>query len=171
MPVILPDTFEGTGDRTHRDPERSLQRVVWLMPNAFFVITGRSRLRWADQGLHGQLDRTGRAAWPGLAHLARLAGDFPTALTAAETLGRPGRHHRALGDVHWVQGDMNRAATAYEAARNDAELHGVAGERATSQAQRAFVLAFTDPDRTDDKIHLAQQLLTKLRGTAEPTCW
>ncbi|OKJ27982.1 hypothetical protein [Streptomyces sp. CB01580] len=115
MPVILPDAFEGTGDRTHRDPERSLQRVVWLMPNAFVVITGRSRLRWADQGLHGQLDRTGRAAWPGLAHLARLAGDFPTALTAAETLGRPGRHHRALGDVHWVQGDMNRAATAYEA--------------------------------------------------------
>ncbi|MFE7424906.1 hypothetical protein [Streptomyces sp. NPDC057545] len=47
----------------------------------------------------------------------------------------------------------------------------VAGERATSQAQRAFVLAFTDPDRADDEIRLAQQLLTKLRGTAEPTCW
>ncbi|MFF9076883.1 hypothetical protein ACF1A9_32025 [Streptomyces sp. NPDC014872] len=168
MPVILPDTFEGTGDRTHRAPERSLQRVVWLMPNAFFVITGRSRLRWADQGLHGQLDRTGRAARPGPPGPTRRR--LPHRLTAAETLGRPGRHHRALGDAHWAQGDMNRAATAYEATRNEAEHHGVAGERATSQAQRAFVLAFTDPDRADDEIHLAQQLLTKLRRTAEPTC-
>ncbi|MEU1124664.1 ATP/GTP-binding protein [Streptomyces sp. NPDC005899] len=67
VPVILLDTFEDTGDRTHRDLERLLQRVVWLMPNAFFVITGRSRLQWADDGLQGQLDWTGRSAWPGLA--------------------------------------------------------------------------------------------------------
>ncbi|WP_330481476.1 ATP/GTP-binding protein [Streptomyces sp. NBC_00724] len=67
VPVILLDTFEDTGDRTHRDLERLLQRVVWLMPNAFFLVTGRSRLQWADEGLQGQLDWTGPSAWPGLA--------------------------------------------------------------------------------------------------------
>ena len=55
-PVILLDTFEDVGDRTHRDLERLLQRVVWLMPNAFFIVTGRSRLQWADDALQGQLD-------------------------------------------------------------------------------------------------------------------
>ncbi|MDX5569975.1 ATP/GTP-binding protein, partial [Streptomyces sp. ID05-04B] len=64
-PVILLDTFEDTGDR-HRDFERLLQRLVWLMPNVFFVIGGRSRLPWADPALHGQLDWTGPTAWPGL---------------------------------------------------------------------------------------------------------
>lgn len=65
-PVILFDTFEDVGDRTNRDLERLLQRIVWLMPNAMFVITGRNRLQWAEVGLQGQLDRTGPAAWPGL---------------------------------------------------------------------------------------------------------
>ncbi|WP_405720812.1 ATP/GTP-binding protein [Streptomyces sp. NBC_00046] len=122
--------------------------------------TGASR-----QGMQLVADGGGRlapAARRGLAHLARLDGDFPAALAAAETLGREGRHHRVMGDLWWVQGDMNRAATAYEAARNDAEHHGVAGERATSQAQRAFVLAFTDPGRADDELELAQQLLSGL---------
>ncbi|MCX4729333.1 hypothetical protein [Streptomyces sp. NBC_01306] len=75
------------------------------------------------------------------------------------------------GDVHWAQGDMDRAAAAYEAARNEAEDHGVAGERATSQAQRAFVLAFTDPGLAADELDLAQQLLTglDLRATALTT--
>lgn len=66
-PVILFDSFEETGDRTHRDFERLLQRIVWLMPNAFFLVTGRNRLQWAEEGLHGQLDWSGPAAWPGLA--------------------------------------------------------------------------------------------------------
>ncbi|MGW7688403.1 hypothetical protein ACWGMA_05865 [Streptomyces asiaticus] len=66
VPVILLDTFEDTGDR-HRDTERLLQRLVWLMPNAFFVIAGRNRLAWADPALQGQLDFTGPHAWPGLA--------------------------------------------------------------------------------------------------------
>ncbi|MFE3143383.1 hypothetical protein [Streptomyces scopuliridis] len=57
---------------------------------------------------------------------------------------------------------MTRAAAAYEAARTEAEQHGIAGERATAQAQRAFVLAFTDPGRADDELALAQQLLTGL---------
>ncbi|WP_323181428.1 hypothetical protein [Streptomyces sp. NBC_00154] len=78
VPVILLDTFEDTGDRTHRDLERLLQRVVWLMPNAFFLVTGRSRLQWADEGLQGQLDWTGPSAWPGLA-----AHDIPVPRHAA----------------------------------------------------------------------------------------
>ncbi|MER8091633.1 hypothetical protein ACFVZR_37290 [Streptomyces sp. NPDC058316] len=41
VPVVLLDTFEDTGDRTHRDLERLLQRIMWLMPNAFFIVTGR----------------------------------------------------------------------------------------------------------------------------------
>ncbi|MGW7620355.1 hypothetical protein ACWGLG_31905 [Streptomyces antimycoticus] len=72
-PVILLDTFEDTGDR-HRDAERLLQRLVWLMPNCFFVISGRNRLQWADDALQGQLDYTGPAAWPGLAPPLRAAG-------------------------------------------------------------------------------------------------
>lgn len=74
-PVILFDSFEEVGDRTHRDFERLLQRVVWLMPNAFFVLTGRNRLQWAEDGLQGQLDWTGPTAWPS------LAGHVPGART------------------------------------------------------------------------------------------
>ncbi|GAA2160275.1 hypothetical protein [Actinomadura napierensis] len=65
-PLILLDTFEDVGDRTHRDFERLVQRMVWLMPNALFVITGRNRLQWDDPDLEGQLDWTGPAAWPQL---------------------------------------------------------------------------------------------------------
>ncbi|MGW2393981.1 ATP/GTP-binding protein [Streptomyces lydicamycinicus] len=83
-PVILLDAFEETGDRNHRDLERLLQRVVWLMPNAFFVVTGRSRLQWADGALQGQLDWTGPTAWPGL-----TAHDLPHARTG--TVGGRGR--------------------------------------------------------------------------------
>ncbi|MFC9622309.1 hypothetical protein ACFTXM_20715 [Streptomyces sp. NPDC056930] len=65
MPGVLLDSFEDTGDRTHRDLERLLQRPVWRTPNVFFVITGRSRLQWAEEGLQGQLDWTGPSAGPG----------------------------------------------------------------------------------------------------------
>ncbi|MEG9551668.1 ATP/GTP-binding protein [Streptomyces baarnensis] len=106
--------------------------------------------------------RLAPAARRGLAHLARLAGDFPTAHAVVPTLGWAGRHHRVDGDIWWPHGDMQRAAAAYEAARNEAAQHGVAGERATSQAQRAFALAFTDPDVAHDEIDLAEQLLTGL---------
>ncbi|MER7050109.1 ATP/GTP-binding protein [Streptomyces jumonjinensis] len=82
-PVVLLDTFEETADR-HRDLERLLQRLVYLMPNVLFVISGRSRLAWADPALHGQLDWTGPTVWPGLAPGAgagaggrqRLVGDL-----------------------------------------------------------------------------------------------
>jgi len=66
-PVILMDTFEEVSDRTHRDLERLVQRVVWLMPNALFVATGRNRLQWDDATLEGQLDWAGPSNWPLLA--------------------------------------------------------------------------------------------------------
>ncbi|WP_461086922.1 hypothetical protein [Streptomyces deserti] len=43
-----------------------------------------------------------------------------------------------------------------------AEEHAVAGKRATSQAQRAFALAFTHRDQAADEIDLGHQLLTGL---------
>ncbi|WP_190137850.1 ATP/GTP-binding protein [Streptomyces longispororuber] len=117
------------------------------------------------QGMQAVADGGGRlapAARRGLVHLARLAGDFPTAYATAQTLGWAGRQHRVEGDILWPHGDMDRAAAAYAAARDQAEQHGVAGERATSQAQRALVLAFTDPDTADDELHLTDQLLAGL---------
>ncbi|MFE0421537.1 ATP/GTP-binding protein [Streptomyces sp. NPDC058953] len=62
--VVLLDTFEDVGNRTHRDLERLIQRVVWLMPNVLFVITGRNRLQWDDTKLEGQLDWAGPRFWP-----------------------------------------------------------------------------------------------------------
>ncbi|WP_189749483.1 ATP/GTP-binding protein [Streptomyces tendae] len=117
------------------------------------------------RGMQHVADHGGRlaaAARRGLAHLARLAGDFPAARDAARTLGWEGRHHRVQGDIWWPHGEMDRAAAAYEAARREAEQHGVAGERATSQAQRAFVLAFTQPEHADDEVELARHLVTGL---------
>ncbi|MFE6853388.1 hypothetical protein ACFVDH_21685 [Streptomyces sp. NPDC057674] len=117
------------------------------------------------RGMQYVVDGDGRlasAARRGLAHLARLAGDFPAADAVVPDLGWPGRHHRVDGDIWWPHGDMPRAATAYKAARTEAEQHGVAGERATSQAQRAFALAFADPARAADEIELAHHLVAGL---------
>ncbi|WP_421109027.1 hypothetical protein [Streptomyces sp. NEAU-S77] len=93
------------------------------------------------------------------------------ALETAQTLGWAGRHHRVMGDVWWVPGDMTCPAAAYQAARGEAEQHGVAGERAACQAQCAFVLAFTDPEVADDELDLAEQLLAglDLRATSLTT--
>ncbi|MGX1885758.1 hypothetical protein [Streptomyces sp. NPDC055287] len=92
-PILL-DTFEDVGDRTHRDLERLIQRVVWLMPNAFFIVTGRSRLQWAEMALQGQLDYTGPAAWPGLAATAVV----PTVRTTATGAARSGGRQVLIGD-------------------------------------------------------------------------
>ncbi|MDQ8707576.1 ATP/GTP-binding protein [Streptomyces sp. LHD-70] len=98
----------------------------------------------------------------GLAHLARAAGDFPTALTTAQTLGWPGRGQRVLGDIHFAHGDMTAAATAYTAARTEAEQHGNKGEQAIAQAHLALTTAFTDPTRAESEIAHAEQLLAGL---------
>lgn len=91
----------------------------------------------ADQG-----GRLAPAARRGLAHAARLAGDFPTALAAAQNLGWEGRHQRVLGDLYWLQGQPERAAAAYLAGRTEAEQHGKAGEAAHNQATAEIDLAY-----------------------------
>ncbi|MFJ9931404.1 ATP/GTP-binding protein [Streptomyces misionensis] len=117
------------------------------------------------RGYQQVADGNGRlapAARRGLAQAARLAGDFPTAHAAAQTLGWEGRHHRVLGDLWWLQGEPERAAAAYLAGRTEAEQHGVAGEAAHNQALRALAVAFYDPRQADDEIDLAHQLLANL---------
>ncbi|TDU80673.1 hypothetical protein [Streptomyces sp. KS 21] len=104
----------------------------------------------------------------GLAHLARATGDFPTALSTAGALGWRGRGNRVLGDIHFAHGDMNQAATAFATARTEAEQHGNTREQAIAQAHLALAYAFADPDRANDEIALAEQLLAGLdqRATA-----
>ncbi|MEU5161189.1 ATP/GTP-binding protein [Streptomyces sp. NPDC020875] len=175
----LVETLSALARRQHEHRERTTARLTTvihtgLLPADLHDMALYYRAK-ADRDLgnsaasrHGMqavADGGGRlapAARRGLAHLARLAGDFPTALNTARTLGWEGRHHRVEGDVRWVQGDITRAAAAYQAARTEAEQHGKAGERATSQTQRAFTLAFTHPDRARDEIDLAENLLTGL---------
>lgn len=184
----LVETLSALARRQHEHRERTAQRLTAVVETGllpadlhrmaiyYLAKAQRDLGRSAEsrRGMQLVADGGGRlapAARRGLAHLARLAGDFPAALQAAETLGWEGRHHRVHGDVLWVQGDMGGAAAAYEAGRAEAELHGVAGERAHAQAQRAFVLAFTDPGVADDELALADQLLTglNLRATTLTT--
>lgn len=116
-------------------------------------------------GMQQVADADGRLAPKarrGLANLARLAGDFPTALATVPTLGWKGRHHRVLGDIHWSQADTAQAVAAFEAGRTEAEQHGAAGERAMTQVRLALALSFADPRRTADELALAHQLLDGL---------
>ncbi|MFD7206288.1 ATP/GTP-binding protein [Streptomyces sp. NPDC059893] len=106
--------------------------------------------------------RLASAARRGLAQAARLAGDFPTALAAAQQLGWEGRHMRVQGDLYWVQGEPERAAAAYLAGRTEAEAHAKAGEMAHNQALRSLAVALTDPCAADDELDLAEQLLVGL---------
>ncbi|MFB6811198.1 ATP/GTP-binding protein [Streptomyces sp. NPDC056387] len=135
------------------------EMAVYYLAKAHRDLGRSTESRRGMQYVADSTSRLAPSARRGLAHLARLGGDFPTALDTARTLGWAGRHHRVEGDVWWPHGDMHRAATAYQAARDEAEHHGVAGERATSQAQRAFALAFTDPAIADDELDLADHLL------------
>lgn len=91
-----------------------------------------------------------------------VASDFPTALAAAQNLGWEGRHQRALGDLHWLQGPPERAAAAYLAGRTEAEQHGNAGEAAHSQTLHAFAIALYAPDQATAGIDLVHQLLAGL---------
>ncbi|MFI8348041.1 hypothetical protein [Streptomyces sp. NPDC085596] len=97
---------------------------------------------------------------------ARLAvGARPTPRGQTRRAGRPDEGLSAAGGAAGC--DMDRAAAAYAAARDEAEHHGVTGERGNSQAHRAFALAFTDPAVADDELALAEQLLAgvDLRAT------
>ncbi|MGW0537987.1 ATP/GTP-binding protein [Streptomyces sp. NPDC003032] len=119
----------------------------------------------ARAGMQQVADAGGRLAPKarrGLANLARLAGDFPTALATAPTLGWKGRHHRVLGDIHWSHADITQAIAAFEAGRAEAEQHGAPGERAMTQVRLALAVSFADPHRADDELALAHQYLDGL---------
>jgi predicted negative regulator of RcsB-dependent stress response len=119
----------------------------------------------ARAGMQQVADADGRyapRARRGLANLARLAGDFPTALAAVPTLGWKGRHHRVLGDIHWSHANTDQAVAAFAAGRVEAEQHGAPGERAMAQVRLALALSFADPDRAADELVLAHQLLEGL---------
>ncbi|MEU0273783.1 SPOR domain-containing protein [Streptomyces sp. NPDC006307] len=148
--------------RTGLLPAELHEMAVYYLAKAHRDLGDSAASRHGMQLVAGGGGRLAPAARRGLAHLARLAGDFPTAYDTARTLGWAGRQHRVEGDILWPHAELDRAAAAYAAARVQAEQHGVAGERATSQAHRAFVLAFTDPAVADDELHLAEQLLTGL---------
>ncbi|PJN36662.1 ATP/GTP-binding protein [Streptomyces sp. CB02959] len=165
--------------RQHEHRQRTADRLTAvlqtrLLPDdltdmaTYYLAKAHRDLGQADasrRGMQHVADGDGRlapAARRGLAHLARIAGDFPTAHDAACTLGWKGRHHRVMGDLWWPHGAIDQALASYTAARAEAEEHGVAGERATSQAHLALVAAFADPTRADEEIALAQQLLDGL---------
>jgi hypothetical protein len=175
----LVETLSALARRQHEHREHTVARLTAVVDSGLLPTELRDmavyyrakaqrdlgRSQDSRDGMRMVADGGGRlapAARRGLAHLARLTGDFPTALRTAGTLGWAGRHHRVLGDVWWVQGDVARAAEAYRAARDEAEQHAVAGERATAQAQRAFTLAFADPALAQDELDLAHQLLVGL---------
>ncbi|MFJ9777868.1 ATP/GTP-binding protein [Kitasatospora sp. NPDC101157] len=157
-----------TGDRLTRVidsrllPEDLTDMALYYRAKAHRDLGRGAASRQGMQQVAAGTTRLAPAAQRGLVHLARLDGDFPTAHEAAQTLGWSGRQHRVLGDLAWVHAQMDQAAAHYTASRTDAEEHGVAGERATSQAQLAFVRALTDPEMADDDLDLAAQLLAGL---------
>ncbi|MFH8385334.1 ATP/GTP-binding protein [Kitasatospora sp. NPDC018058] len=147
---------------SHLLPEDLTDMALYYRAKAHRDLGRTGASRQGMQQVAAGTTRLAPAARRGLAHLARLDGDFPTAHAAAQTLGWAGRQNRVLGDLAWIHAHMDQAAANYEAARTDAERHAVAGERATAQAQLAFVRAFTAPETADDDLDLAAQLLAGL---------
>ncbi|MDG5801260.1 ATP/GTP-binding protein [Streptomyces ossamyceticus] len=175
----LVETLSAIARRQHEHRERTASRLSavlasGLLPDdlvelaTYYLAKAQRDLGLTDDSRRGMQrvasadGRLASAARRGLAHLSRLSGDFPTAVEAAGRLGWEGRHHRVLGDVWWVQGDMERAEAAYLAARSEAEEHGVVGEAAMVQAHLAFTVAFADPLRADDELDLSDRLLSRL---------
>lgn len=175
----LVETLSAIARRQHEHRERTAGRLSAvlaseLLPDdlvelaTYYLAKAQRDLGLTDDSRRGMQrvasadGRLASAARRGLAHLSRLSGDFPAAVEAAGRLGWEGRHHRVLGDVWWVQGDIERAIAAYLAARSEAEEHGAAGETAMSQAHLAFAVSFTDLLRADDELDLADRLLSCL---------
>jgi len=185
----LVETLSALARRQHEHREHTADRLTTVVATGllpatlddmavYYLAKAQRELGHSEASRHGMSrvaaggGRFAPAARRGLVHLARLAGDFPTALATALTLGWEGRHHRVLGEVWWPQGDLARAAEAFTAARTEAEQHTVTGEAATSEAataqsMRALAIAFLDPDQADHEIELATTLLRRvdLRAT------
>ncbi|MGA5823547.1 ATP/GTP-binding protein [Kitasatospora sp. NPDC094028] len=179
----LVETLSALGARQHEHRARTADRLTRVLDTEllpagladlalYYRAKAHRDLGRADasrQGMQQVADGTTRlapAARRGLAHLARLAGDFPAALATAHQLGWEGREHRVAGDVWWPHADIERATTAYRAAVADAEQHTAASERATAQAQLAFTTALAHPDQADAELDLAEQYLAGLNLTA-----
>ncbi|WP_332880964.1 ATP/GTP-binding protein [Streptomyces sp. NBC_00564] len=175
----LVELLSALARRQHENRARTVERLVavadiGLLPAELYEMAVYYRAKAQRDLGHTERSRQGMQlvaagggrlapnARRGLAHLSRLAGDFPTALEAAEHLGWAGRHHRVVGDVRWVQGNMPLAAQSFGAARAEAEEHGKSGEAAMSQAMRSFTLAFTTDPTTDDEIDLGEHLLAQV---------
>ncbi|WP_369383166.1 ATP/GTP-binding protein [Streptomyces sp. cg36] len=148
--------------RSHRLPDDLEEAAIYYLAKAHRDLGHTQESRRGMQRIASGGGRLAPAARRGLAHLSRLAGDFPATLEIAQSLGWEGRHHRIAGDVWWAHGDMQRASEAFQAARQEAEDHNVAGEAATCQAMRALALAFLDPNQADDELQLAQHLVDHL---------
>jgi tetratricopeptide (TPR) repeat protein len=70
LPMVFLDTFESLTRPGLEYAERLVNRIVFLMPNVLFVITGRDRLDWASPSLRCVLDYRGPSRWPGLGDAA-----------------------------------------------------------------------------------------------------
>ncbi|MGP3990803.1 ATP/GTP-binding protein [Streptomyces sp. 3N207] len=175
----LAELLTAIARRQHEHRERTAERLTAVLATGllsgelaelalYYRAKAHKDLGRTDTAVHGMrqvADTDGRLApraRRGLAQLARIAGDFPTALATIPTLGWEGRHHRVLAHIWWPHGDMDRATAAFEAARAEAEAHNAPGERAIAQTLLALVTAFTDPLRADDELALAHQYLAPL---------
>lgn len=147
---------------SHLLPAELEEMALYYRAKAYRDIGRSTESRRGYQQVADGAGRLAPAARRGLAQAARLAGDFPTAYAAAQTLGWEGRHQRVLGDLLWLQGETVRAADAYLAGRTEAEQHAKSGEAAHNQTLRSLATAFYDPRQADDEIDLAQQLLAQL---------
>ncbi|MFC9431987.1 hypothetical protein [Streptomyces sp. NPDC056987] len=117
MPTdALVETLSALGRRQHEHRERTVDRLTAVIDTrllpaelhemaVYYQAKAQRDLGRSDASRRGMqlvADGGGRlapAARRGLAHLARLAGDFPTALETARSLGWEGRRHRVLRDV------------------------------------------------------------------------
>ncbi|MGW5314944.1 hypothetical protein [Nocardia thailandica] len=63
--VAFIDTFERILADTRRTDEKTLNELVWRMPNVLFVATGRYLIDWFDDA-RTNLFMAGRSVWPGL---------------------------------------------------------------------------------------------------------
>jgi hypothetical protein len=64
--IVFVDTFEFVNDFADRTSERDVQRLIYVLPDVLWVLTGRRRLDWADERRRGGLEWVGPAHWPGL---------------------------------------------------------------------------------------------------------